>query len=201
MKVGILGAGAVATTLASKWAAAGHQVELGTRDPGSPKAQAAESKLGPGSVTGLKEAADHAEVVIVAIPGAAVPNIVRDLTDELGGKVIVDASNNVQAAVRNSIEAISAAAPKASVFRAFNSLPAATLADPQLGEVKADLFFAGPAEDRRELVERLIRDAGMNPVYVGPDVWAPIVDALGGLSFALGMSRPGERLAFNLVTG
>jgi predicted dinucleotide-binding enzyme len=200
MRIGIIGAGAVATALAGKWSAAGHQVRLGVRDTDSSKAEAARTAFGEAAITDLKLATRRADVVVVAIPGAAVPEVVRDLSDELDGKVIIDASNNVQAPVRNSVQAIVAAAPEASVFRAFNSLPAATMADPLLGDVRADLFFAGPDDGHRAVVETLIRDAGMNPIYVGSADWAPVVDALGGLSFALGRSRPGKRLAFNLVT-
>lgn len=76
----------------------------------------------------------------------------------------------------------------------------ATLKNPNVGGRTADLFYCGPDDADREAVERLIRDAGLNPVRGGDLEWAPVVDALGGLSFALGRSRPGQRLALALVT-
>jgi predicted dinucleotide-binding enzyme len=97
----------------------------------------------------------------------------------------------------SSVEAIRSAAPRAQVFRAFNTLPWETFAEPRFGETGADLFYCGPA-DKRDVIEGLIRDVGLEPVYVGDLNWISVVDPLAGLFFALSQ-RLGRGLAFKLL--
>ncbi len=200
MWIAVLGAGAVGGTVARRWADAGHEVAVGVRDRTSPSAERVAESLGSSRVMSLADATRSADVVLVAIPGGAAAGVVGAIVSELDGKLVIDASNNVGAPVRNSIAAISAAAPASRPFRAFNSLPAPTLADPNFGGRAADLYYCGPEGPDKSTVDSLIRDAGLNPIHVGGLEWAPVVDALGGLAFALGRTRPGLRLAFNLVT-
>lgn len=200
MRIAVLGAGAVGGALASRWSANGHETVVGVRDLSSPRAKAVAELVGTERVVSVDEAAGSAEVVLMAIPGEAVASLVERIAADLDGRIVIDASNNVQAPIRNSLAVISRLAPDVRLFRAFNSLPAATLANPDIDGRPADLFFCGADAGDRSAVELLIRDAGLHPIYVGDLEWAPVVDALGGLSFALGRSLPGRRLAFNLVT-
>src|SRR5205807_8682310 len=63
MKLGILGTGHVAQLLAAAWKKAGHDITLGSRDPGS------KSVAFP--VKTLVEAASGADIIINAIVGSA----------------------------------------------------------------------------------------------------------------------------------
>lgn len=200
MQIAVLGAGAIGGNLARRWAAAGHEVAVGVRDRTSPRAELVADSLGSTRVMSFADATASAPVVLVAIPGESVAGVVEAIGQPLDRKLVIDASNNIRAPVRNSIAAISAAAPSSRSFRAFNSLSALTLANPNFGDRAADLYYCGPEGPDISTVESLIRDAGLNPILVGGLEWAPVVDALGGLSFALGRTRPGLRLAFNLVT-
>jgi predicted dinucleotide-binding enzyme len=200
MKIGVIGAGNIGGTLARKWAAAGHELVVAAREATSPHAAALLKELGgkgrPGSP---EEAASFGEVVVFAIPGAAMGETVGQLGSQLDGKVIIDASNNVRNPVMNSIDGIKKAAPRAKVFRAFNSLPWEDFANPRFGETVADLFYCGPAA-AQSLIESLINDVGLRPVYVGDLQWTSAVDSLAGLFFALSQ-RLGRRLAFKLLEG
>jgi predicted dinucleotide-binding enzyme len=109
----------------------------------------------------------------------------------------------------NSVAAISAAAPTAHVYRAFNSLGWENFADPLFNGVQADLFYAGPEDSSagdseggaRATVERLIADVGLHPVYVGGPEQAGVVDGVASLWFALALGqRQGRRLAFKVLT-
>jgi predicted dinucleotide-binding enzyme len=185
------------SALAHGWIAEGHDVTLGVRD------QRVERNLPAGvrrdQVALIADAIEGAEVVVVAIPGSAVEEVVTVVRNGLEGKIVIDASNNLQAPVRNSLAAIELAAPSSRRFRAFNSLPAATVRNPFVGGRRADLFYAGPSDADGSVVELLIRDAGLNPIRVGGLEWAPVIDALGGLFFALGRTRPDQRLALALT--
>jgi predicted dinucleotide-binding enzyme len=200
MRIAIVGAGNIGGTLGAKWAAAGHSVVFGVRDPQSPKARASLSAAGPGAaVTSVAEALEGAEVVLLSLPGAAVAALVREHGAALDGKLVIDATNQFGRPVMNGIAAIQAAAPGARVVRAFNSLGWENFAEPTIDGVQVDLLYCAPAAEA-QAAERLIADVGLRPVRVGELAQAPLVDSIGALWGALvfgqGHSR---RLAFKLL--
>jgi hypothetical protein len=205
MRIAVIGAGNVGVALTKNLASAGREVVVGTRDPKGANAAVARERLGAVPVTGIAEALESAAIAILAVPGAAVDDLLATHGAALDGKVVIDAANRIgtslgDRAVMNSLAPIAAVAPAAAVYRAFNSLGWENFADPVLGGVQADLLFAGP-ESHREAVELLISDVGLRPVYVGALDKAPLVDALGGLWGALAFGQGmGRRLFFKVVT-
>src|SRR5688500_10571953 len=156
MRIAVLGTGNIGSTLGSAWRHAGHDVVYGSRSPG---------KAGPGgsSVLGVGDAIASAEVVLIAVPGRAVAELLRAHGGELTGKVVVDAANRIGEPQVHSREAIAAAAPTARYVRAFNTLGWENFAEPPSN---ADLFFAADA-NARQTAEDLIAAVGLRPVYVG----------------------------------
>jgi predicted dinucleotide-binding enzyme len=203
IRIAVLSAGNIGGTLGRKWVAAGHQVAFGVTDPqSSSKAQAVRADLGEAAIiTGVAEALDGADVVVLAIPGAAVDELIRANAARLDGMTIIDASNRMGGGPMNSVAALTAAAPSAKVYRAFNSLGWENFADPVFGGVQADLFYAGPDGASRETVERLISAIGLRPLYVGGPDQVGVVDGVASLWFALALSqRRGRHLAFKMLT-
>lgn len=203
MRIAVLGAGNIGGALGRKWMAAGHLVALGVTDPESPRAQALRADIGQTvAIGGIAEALEGAEVVVLAIPGGAVDELIRAHGSRLDGKTVIDATNRMGGGgAMNSVAALSAAAPTAHVYRAFNSLGWENFADPVLDGVQADLFYAGPDGDARALVERLIGDVGLRPVYVGGPDQVGVVDAVASLWFALALGQgKGRHLAFKMLT-
>ena len=205
MRIAIIGAGQVGTALAKNLAASGHDVTVGTRDPEGAAATAARAALGDVPVTGIPAALDGAAAAVLAVPGAAVDDLLATHGTALGGKLVVDAANRIggslsEQAEMNSVAAIAATAPSAAVYRAFNSLGWENFADPAIGGVQADLLFAGPVSRRAE-AEELIAGVGLRPVYVGDLDKVGLVDSLaalwGTLAYGQGMGR---RLFFKVVT-
>ena len=96
MNLGVLGAGNIGGTLGKKWAACGHQVCFGVRSPDKPslveqvKAMDGDVRIGTSS-----EAIAGADIIVLALPGAAVEQVVADNVSVLEGKTIIDASNNM----------------------------------------------------------------------------------------------------------
>ena len=186
MKIGVIGAGQIGRTLGEKWKTAGHDVVYGTRNPGGP---------GTGSVA---EAATSAEVVVMAVPGAAAKEILAALGPTLSGKVLIDASNDMTSSGKlHSLDA----APDAFRVRAFNTLGWENFAEPVVGGVQADLLYAAEEGRAREVAEQLIRDVGLRPVWLGgPDAFE-LCDSVTRLWFALAFRRGlGRRLAFKVLT-
>jgi predicted dinucleotide-binding enzyme len=206
MNVAVIGAGKVGGTLAQKWGAAGHHVTLGVRDPGAPHVQQLVQEIGGSArAVSTSEAAAAAEAVLLAVPGGSMEEILMSMGGALAGLVLIDATNNLDRARSggdmNSVAAILAATPGASVYRAFNSLGWENFAHPTFGGVNADLLYAGPDGTPQVLVERLIADVGLRPIRLGGMDKIPLVDAVLPLWFALASEQHlGRHLAFKVLT-
>ena len=114
MKIAVIGTGRIGGTLGQRWRAAGYEVVYGSR---------AESGTGPGGAPGLAvgDAVTGANVVVLAVPGGAVAEVVAILGAALAGKVVIDAVNRIGQPEVNSRAAVAAAAPRATYVRAFNT--------------------------------------------------------------------------------
>jgi predicted dinucleotide-binding enzyme len=201
MNIGILGSGNIGGTLGKKWAAAGHEVLFGVRDTGASKHGPLLEACGPNvDVITAGEAITFGEVVLLAVPSAAMEETLAEHGGLLKGKIIIDATNKIGQPVMNSIAAIKAASPDAVVYRAFNSLGWETIAEPRFGDQQADLFYCGPTGSAQHMVEGLITDVGLRPVYLGSLDQVSLVDAIAGLSIALAIGQGhGRRLAFKTL--
>jgi 8-hydroxy-5-deazaflavin:NADPH oxidoreductase len=182
MKIAVIGTGKVGGTLGERWRAAGHDVAYGSR---------AGSGDGPGgaAVMPVSNALGSADVVVLAVPGGAVAEIVAANSAALAGKVVIDAANRMTEPEVNSRAAIAAAAPDARYVRAFNTLGWENFADPPPGAV---LFFAADA-GARLVAEELISAVDLEPIFVGDAAASSMVDALVPLWFALVRRNGGDR--------
>ena len=188
MKIAVIGAGNIGRTLGSRWAAAGHEVVYGVRSPGAP------------GTTAIADAAKGAEVVVLAVPGAAAKDIVSSLGEALAGKVVIDATNDMQGA--GKLHALDELADGAHPVRAFNTLGWENFADPVFDGVTADLFYAAEEGTAKEVADELITDIGLRPVWLGGIDAFDLVDSLTRLWFTLAFQRRlGRRLAFKLLVG
>ena len=202
MKIAVLGAGNIGRTLSSKWSQAGHAVRLGVRDINSPRAQSALQAGGDIAVDTVSNAISFGEVVLLAVPGTAVMPIISSQAGSIGGKIVLDATNNVGAPEMSAIPVITAQAPDARVFRAFSTLGWENFAEPVFRGIRADLFYCGQEDEQaRRVVESLIEDIGLGPVYIGGLDQLQVIDNLTRLWLALARGRNmGRRLAFKVLT-
>ena len=200
MKIAVLGAKIIGSTLARKWAGAGHQVMFGVRSLDNPETLALARELN-GSVGTAAEAIAFGEAVVFAIPGNAMEEMIVTHGPALAGKIVVDAANRMGGGQMNSAALFAAHAPGAQVYRAFNSLGWENFENPMFGDLQADLFYCGPAGAGQAAVERLIRDVGLRPVRLGDIGQVGLVDMIGSLWFALAFGQGmGRELAFKVLT-
>ncbi len=163
---------------------------FGSRDPGGVDAAGL-----PAAVAPIGEALANADVVVLALPGSAVPELTSAHRDALDGKLVIDATNQMGAAVANGRASLP---PNVRYARAFNTLGGEVLADPVFADGIADMFFSAPEADRTT-VETVIEDVGLRPVYVGEDQEL-LIDNLVQLWIALAVTQGrGRRLAFRLL--
>jgi predicted dinucleotide-binding enzyme len=191
MNVAIIGTGFIGGTLGRAFARAGETVVFGSRHPESDE-MAGEPGV---RVTSVSEALDAADVIVLALPGQAVAQLVAEHGPALAGKLVVDATNQMGQPVANARGRLPG---NIRYARAFNTLGGENFADPVFADGPADLFFSAPEADR-STVETLISDVGLRPVFVGADQ-EDIIDALFRLwiALAIGQGR-GRRLALRLL--
>ena len=163
MKIAVIGAGRVGSTLGRLWHAAGHDITFAARGAARPRALAAElrERAHAASVAG---AVSDAEVVLVAVPGPVVTDVLQ-AAGPLDGHVMIDAANSFgrqQVTLRSLADAF----PQARWVRAFNSLSANIMADDNHRKPPWVLFLSGD-EEAKPVVAQLIRDAGFDPVDLG----------------------------------
>jgi 8-hydroxy-5-deazaflavin:NADPH oxidoreductase len=182
MRIAVIGKGRIGGTLGGKWRAAGHDVVYGSREG---------TGEGPGGapVRSIGEALAGADVVLLAVPGQAVPDLVTEQAAALGGKVVIDAVNRIGAPEFDSRALIEAAEPSVRYVRAFNTLGWENFADPVPG---ASGFFAADPE-ARATAEELISAVGLEPAFVGDPAATATVDGLLPLWFALVKQHGGNR--------
>lgn len=182
MDIAVIGTGNVGRTLGEALTAAGHDVRYGSRIPEK----------------SVHKSLDGAEAVIVAIPGEAVANFARVHADALAGKVVIDASNKFTGGASHNAAEFAELAPSARYVRAFNALGWENFAEPDFDGVVADLLYSADEADR-EVADRVIRDVGLNPVYLGPGQH-DLLDQLFYLWFALVNSQGrGRHLALKIL--
>ena len=177
LKIGIIGAGHIGGTLASLWVKAGHEVLVSSRHPDQLKGLV--SSLGPRGRAGTpREAALFGDVVLISVPYGALPQIGRDLRTELSGKIVLDTGNpypqrdgDMAMEARRKGTGVSSAEflPGVRLVRAFNAINSGDLASEahRSGE-RIAIPLAGDDGQALEVAQRLVRDAGFEPVVVGP---------------------------------
>lgn len=185
LKIGIIGAGRIGGTLASHWVKAGHEVLLSSRHPD--RLQDLARSLGPRARVGTpKEAAAFGEVVLISVPYGALPQIGRDLAGELAGKTVLDTGNPyperdgemaLEARRKGTGVASAEFLPGVRLVRAFNAINYRSLRSEahRAGEPVA-IPIAGDDERALGVAARLVRDAGFEPVVVGPLARARLFD-------------------------
>jgi 8-hydroxy-5-deazaflavin:NADPH oxidoreductase len=191
--IAVIGTGFIGGILGRSLATAGHRVTFGSRAPSNDAVAGGT----PATVAPVRDALNQSDVVILALPGAAVAGLTADHGDALAHKLVIDATNQMGKPVSNSRSALPSTIRYA---RAFNTLGGENLAEPSFSDGPADMFFSAPEPDRTT-TEAIINAVGLRPIYVGPDQ-EDLIDALFGLWIALAIKQGrGRRLAFRLLEG
>ena len=176
-KIGIVGSGRIGGTLGEIWAKAGHEVMFSSLDIEHDKALAA--RVGPNARAGTsREAVAFGDVILMAVPYRALPQLGKELADAIKGKVVIDATNPIVARdgdiatwAREKGAGLASAEllPGARIVRAFNAVSAARLPGIAQGQgERPGMPIASDDAKAVALASPLIRDAGFEPVLIGP---------------------------------
>ncbi len=92
LRIGIIGSGHVGSALGEVWAKAGHSVLFSSRNLDNDTKLAA--RVGANARAGTpQQAAAFGEVILLAVPYSAFPELIESVGSELKGKVVINASN------------------------------------------------------------------------------------------------------------
>jgi predicted dinucleotide-binding enzyme len=211
VKVGVLGSGIVATTLASGFLKYGHEVLLGSRTPDKLKDWAAAN---PNGNTGtFAAAAEFGEVVVLAVKGpAAWEALQRAGEANLAGKVVIDTCNPIADApptngvlkfftnVNESLmEQLQRQFVDARLVKAFNSVGAAFMVDPQFEGGKPTMFICGNDEGAKKTVTGILDQFGWETADMGGAESARAIEPLCMLWCLPGFLRNQWTHAFKLL--
>lgn len=177
MRIGIIGAGHIGSTLARHFAAAGHQVAIAnSRGPETLAGLTADIGGGLRAVTAA-EAAGFGEVAVVSIPYGRIDELPRN---ELSGKIVIDTCNyypqrdgheaDLDDGSTTSSEKVRAVTG-GDVVKAFNAIFWENLRDrgrPEGDPERLAIPVSGDDAKAKKVVSGLIREIGFDPVDAGP---------------------------------
>jgi predicted dinucleotide-binding enzyme len=211
MKVGVLGSGEVAKTLASGFVKHRHLVMLGSRSPEKLKDWATKH---PTEATGtFATAASFGEVVVLAVKGAAAWEALRLAGEKnLAGKVIIDACNPIADAPpshgvlkffttlnESLMEQLQKHFPDARFVKAFNSVGAPFMINPQFPDGKPTMFICGNDDAAKKAVTGILDQFGWDTADMGGAEAARAIEPLCMLWCIPGFLRNEWGHAFKLL--
>ena len=212
MKVGVLGSGDVAKTLAGGFLKHGHSVKIGSRNPAKLADWSAQNS---GSSAGtFAEAARFGEVLVLAVKGdAAAEALSLAGKDNLTGKTIIDACNPIENAppekgvlrfftdINHSLmETLQSQFSEAHFVKAFNSVGFPCMINPEFAGGKPTMFICGNDEAAKKHVTEINAQFGWDTADMGPMEAARAIEPLCMLWCIPGFTRNDWTHAFKLLT-
>jgi predicted dinucleotide-binding enzyme len=175
-RIGVIGSGNIGGTIGGLWVKKGHSVFFSSRHPEELKDMIA--KLGSLAKAGtVEEAVAFGDVLFIAVPYGAVPQIGKDYSAKMKGKVMLDACNAVSTrdgAIADEVEQNGIGVttqkyfPGVRIVRAFNTMSYMVFArEANRPDPKLAIPIAGDDPQAVQIAAALVRDAGFDPVTVG----------------------------------
>jgi predicted dinucleotide-binding enzyme len=212
MKIGILGSGAVAQTLAAGFLKHGYEVTIGSRTPGKLADWASKN---PAAHTGtFAEAAAFGELLVLAVKGnAAAEALSLAGSENLAAKTVIDACNPIADAPpvngvlafftgpnQSLMEDLQREFPVAHFVKAFNSVGAPSMVNPQFKAGKPTMFICGNSDPAKAQVTAILDKFGWEIADMGKAEAARAIEPLCMLWCIPGFTHNQWTHAFKLLT-
>lgn len=197
MKIAVIGSGNVGGALGKLWAAKGHEVVFGVRDPQNADVQSlVKSTGGRARAATVNDAAAFGDAVVLAVPWPAVQDALKS-AGNLEGKILIDCVNPlapdlsglVLGTTNSAGEEIARWARGAKVVKAFNTIGAANFENSRFGSERATMFICGDNASAKSSVARLAEDLGFEVVDAGPLTASRLLEPLAMLWIHLALKQ------------
>ena len=211
MKIGVLGSGGVAKTLAAGFIAHGHQAMLGTRDRSKLESWVAQN---PKATTGsFADTARFGELLVLAVKGTVAAEALRAAgAANLSGKTIIDATNPIADAPPTNgvlkfftsldeslMERLQREFPDAHFVKAFNSVGSTRMVNPEFDGGKPTMFICGNDAAAKQTVTGILDEFGWEVADMGAAEGARAIEPLCILWCIPGFLRQEWTHAFKLL--
>jgi 8-hydroxy-5-deazaflavin:NADPH oxidoreductase len=175
MKITIIGTGNMAQGIGTRIATSNHELTILGRE--AAEAQDLAKKLGDNVNGEILGDIIGGEVIILALPYPAIPEVLEKYKNQLENKIIIDITNPVDfntfqlipPAGSSGAEEIAKKIPVgAKLVKAFNTVFAGTLGSGKIKDMPLDIFIAGEDQSVKDTVKQIVTDSGMRPIDAGP---------------------------------
>ncbi|NKQ52866.1 NADPH-dependent F420 reductase [Amycolatopsis sp. K13G38] len=190
MRIAISGAGNVGSALSRAATGAGHTVTVAATSQAKAADVAAET--GARAAENNVDAVTGADVVVLAVPGDVVAAVAKELAPAVRGKVVVDATNPLNASFTDldieetaAVQTLRRLLPDSAVVKAFNTVFAGRLGSPQEDGARLDGFYAGDDADAKKVVADLLASLGFRPIDAGGLRMARALEEMAFLNISL----------------
>jgi hypothetical protein len=186
--IAVIGTGNVGAALGPEFAAQGHTIVYGSREPNRDDVQALVARTaGRASASPPEQAVADADIVVLAVPGTAAVEIASGLGD-LAGKILIDPTNVVSReggrmshgvpGKGSNAAMIQDAQPGAFVVKAFNTLNWMQMVEPDSAGGPITIMLAGDNADAKAKVAELVRGMDLDAVDVGGLEYAHVLEEM-----------------------
>jgi predicted dinucleotide-binding enzyme len=210
MKFGVLGSGDVARTLASGFLKHGHDVMVGSREPGKLGDWAKDNPKG--KVGTFMQAAQFAQAIVLAVKGSAASAALKMAgVPNLAGKTIIDATNPIADAPPvngvlkfyttlddSQLERLQKEFPAGNFVKAFNSVGAAEMVNPRFA-TRPTMFICGNDAAAKKMVTGVLEQLGWETADMGKAESARAIEPLCMLWCIRGFNENKWDHAFKLL--
>ncbi len=200
----------VGQTLASGIIKQGYEVKIGTNHPEKLNEWLTNNETA--SVGNFSETSSFGEIVVLAIKGTEVENVIKQINqDNFKNKIVIDVTNpllvekegqlpKMSVAYPNSLGSnIQKLLPESKVVKAFNASPSIYMTNPKLQEGNPDLFIAGNHNDAKDTVKKIASNWGWSVIDLGSIEQAYLVEALSMVWINYGFLNNHWTHAFKLL--
>jgi predicted dinucleotide-binding enzyme len=209
MKIGIIGSGSMGQALGKCFVNTGQNVFFGTRTTERLanwiKMEGIKARYGS-----YAEAAQYSDIILL-VTGWGNTQAAIEAAGSLEGKIIIDCTNPDGAngfhhistgRISSGAENVAKWARGAKVGKAFNHIYGSMLlAGNKFGDIQPTVFYCSDDEKTKEIIAKLAKKIGLDPVDVGGLKSARYLEPLGGLTAHLGedMKWGGENIGVKFL--